>query len=120
MPGRRASKKGKKKKRAFLRAVDDFVTSDAVAKFEVLSRICQEAKETFLDEPLDKYQCPNEQLIGIFSETHPAFALARFLLYLKTLWQPCFFPSRTNYSKLLPMNGKIRMNWQTGEDTRKL
>ena len=46
MPGRRASKKGKKKKRAFLRAVDDFVTSDAVAKFEVLSRICQEAKET--------------------------------------------------------------------------
>ena len=83
MPGRQASKKGKKKKRAFLRAVDDFVTSDTVAKFEVLSRICQEAKETFLDEPLDKYQCPNEQLIDMFSETHPAFALARFCAVLK-------------------------------------
>ena len=83
MPGARASKKGKRKKRAFLRAIDDFVTSDAVAKFEVLCRICEEAKETFLDEPLDKYQCPNDQLIDMFSETHPAFALARFCAVLK-------------------------------------
>ena len=52
MPRKRSSKK---KKKTFLKAVDEFVTSNAEEKFNVLISICEEAKETFLVDPLDKY-----------------------------------------------------------------
>ena len=83
MPIKRGKKQKKKKKKAFLKAVDDFVTSNTEEKFDVLIRICEEAKERFLIELLDKYQCSNEQMIEILVSKHPAFALARFCAVLK-------------------------------------
>ena len=80
MPRKRSSKK---KKKTFLKAVDDFVTSNAEEKFNVLISICEEAKDIFLVDPLDKHQCSNEQMIEIFVSKHPAFALARFCAILK-------------------------------------
>ena len=73
----------KKKKKTFLKTVDDFVTSNTEEKFNILISICVEAEETFLVDQLDKYQCTNEQMIEFFASKHPAFALARFCAILK-------------------------------------
>ena len=59
MPIKRGKKQKKKKKKAFLKAVDDFVTSNTEEKFDVLIRICEEAKERFLIELLD---CFHEEI----------------------------------------------------------
>ena len=77
------NKRGKKKPKAILPAIDNFVTSGTQEKYAILSAITEEAEEIFLATPLNDLQCSNEDMVSMFKSLHPVFSLARFCAIYK-------------------------------------